>query len=262
MTPSNQEALAQQREAEQARALHKSEERFRRVVEFAPTAMVMIGPAGMIEMVNVQAERLFGYNRAELLGRPVEMLIPERYKPGHPSLRAAFFAHPESRPMGAGRDLYGLRRDGSEFAIEIGLNPIETDDGTMVLSAIVDIGDRRQKVLEANYLAAIIDSSGDAIIGKNLDGVIVSWNPAAERLFGYAPADAIGAHISLLIPPERLEEEVMILEKIRRGERVQNLETMRRRKDGRELAVSLTVSPIRGPDGKVVGASKIIRDVT
>jgi len=262
MTPSNREALVQEREAGQALALRKSEERFKRVVEFAPTAMVMIGSSGVIEMVNMQAELLFGYDRAELLGKPIEMLIPERYKSGHPALRAAFFAKPESRPMGAGRDLYGLRKDGTEFAIEIGLNPIETDEGTMVLSAIVDISDRRQKALEASYLAAIIDSSGDAIIGKNLDGIIVSWNPAAEHLFGYAPAETIGAHISLLIPPERLEEEVMILEKIRCGERVQNFETMRRCKDGRELAVSLTVSPIRGPGGEVVGASKMIRDVT
>jgi PAS domain S-box-containing protein len=127
------------------RALRKSEERFRVVVESAPNAIVMIGPTGLIEMVNAQTERVFGYSRNELLGQPIEMLVPERYRHNHPGLRTSFFADPESRPMGAGRDLYGLRKDGSEFPVEIGLNPIETDEGTMVLSAVVDISDRKQK---------------------------------------------------------------------------------------------------------------------
>lgn len=121
------------------------EERFRRVVEAAPSAMVMVNKSGQIEMVNTQAERLFGYDRSELLTRPVEMLVPQRFRTGHPQLRGDFFADPQSRPMGAGRDLYGLRKDGSEFPVEIGLNPIETEEGTMVLSAIVDISDRKQK---------------------------------------------------------------------------------------------------------------------
>jgi PAS domain S-box-containing protein len=126
-------------------ALRKSEERFRLVVESAPNAIVMIGPTGLIEMVNAQTERVFGYSRNELLVQPIEMLVPERYRHNHPRLRTSFFAGPESRPMAAGRDLCGLRRDGSEFPIEIGLNPIETDEGTMVLSAVVDISDRKQK---------------------------------------------------------------------------------------------------------------------
>ncbi len=125
-------------------ALWQSEERFHQVVESAPNAMVMINQAGAIEMVNAQAERVFGYARTELLGQPVEMLVPERFRDGHPDMRSAFFAAPRSRPMGAGRDLYALRKDGSEFPVEIGLNPIATDEGTMVLSAIVDISERKQ----------------------------------------------------------------------------------------------------------------------
>jgi PAS domain S-box-containing protein len=113
------------------------------VVESAH-AIVMIGPNGLIEMVNAQTERMFGYTRNELLGKPIEMLVPERYRSNHPELRKSFFTAPVSRPMGAGRDLYGLKKDGSEFAVEIGLNPIETDEGTMVLSAIVDISTRKQ----------------------------------------------------------------------------------------------------------------------
>jgi PAS domain S-box-containing protein len=110
------------------------EERFRQVVESAPNAMVMISASGRIEMVNTQAERVFGYERAELLGQPIEMLVPMRFRDHHPGLRGSFFAGPKPRPMGAGRDLFGLKKDGSEFPIEIGLNPIETDEGPMVLS--------------------------------------------------------------------------------------------------------------------------------
>ncbi|MDB6062349.1 MAG: histidine kinase [Verrucomicrobiaceae bacterium] len=121
------------------------DERFRLVVESAPSAMVMINESGKIEMVNAQAERVFGYSRSELLGRAVEMLVPERFRKHHPQMRKSFYSDPQSRPMGAGRDLFGLRKDGSEFPVEIGLNPIETEQGPMVLSAIVDISDRKQK---------------------------------------------------------------------------------------------------------------------
>jgi PAS domain S-box-containing protein len=119
------------------------ERRFRLVVEAAPNAMVMINRAGEVVMVNAQAERVFGYSRAELLGQPVEMLVPERFRSHHPGMRATFIADSRPRPMGAGRDLYGLKKNGSEFPVEIGLNPIETDEGTMVLSAIVDITERK-----------------------------------------------------------------------------------------------------------------------
>jgi len=120
-----------------------AERRFRLVVEAAPNAMVMVNRAGEIVMVNTQAERVFGYSRAELLGQLVERLVPERFRGRHPGMRASFFADPRPRPMGAGRDLFGLKRDGSEFPIEIGLNPIETEEGMMVLSAIVDITERK-----------------------------------------------------------------------------------------------------------------------
>jgi PAS domain S-box-containing protein len=128
-----------------ADVLRIAEDRYRQMVEAAPNAMVMINADGRIEMVNAQAERVFGYGRVEMLGQPVELLVPERSRGKHPGLRDAFFHNPQSRPMGAGRELYGLRKDGSEFPVEIGLNPIETQEGTMVLSAIVDISDRKQK---------------------------------------------------------------------------------------------------------------------
>jgi PAS domain S-box-containing protein len=151
-----------QSQQKMARALRKSEERFRQVVESAPYAMVMISQAGTIEMVNAQAESVFGFRREEMLGQPIDMLVPERFRGHHPNLRSSFFSRPASRPMGAGRDLYGLRKDGSEFPVEIGLNPIETDEGTMVLSAIVDISDRRHK--EESIQAALEEK--DVLLGE------------------------------------------------------------------------------------------------
>ncbi len=127
------------------RRFERLEERFRRLVEFSPIAKIMIDQRGRIEMVNVQAERLFGYERSEMLGQLIEILLPDRFRAVHPELRQSFFNETQSRPMGAGRDLFARRKDGSEFPVEIGLNPIETDEGPMVLSAIVDISDRKQK---------------------------------------------------------------------------------------------------------------------
>ena len=119
----------------------------RLVAEAVPNAMLMTDRAGKIVMVNAQAERAFGYSRAELLGRPVEMLVPKRHRSHHPALREMFFTDPRPRPMGTGRDLHGLRKDGSEFPVEIGLNVIETGDGAMVLLAIVDLTQRKQAEL-------------------------------------------------------------------------------------------------------------------
>jgi PAS domain S-box-containing protein len=143
-------------------ALRRSEERFRRVVEAKPNAMVMIDRAGLIEMVNAQTERVFGYSRTDLLGQPIEMLVPERFRGHHPGLRATFYDDPRTRPMGAGPDLYGLRKDGSEFPVEIGLNPIETGEGTMVLSAIVDISTRKRE--EGRVLASLKEK--DILLGE------------------------------------------------------------------------------------------------
>lgn len=129
-----------------------AEERFRKVVEHAPNGMVMTSQDGNIEMVNQQTEAIFGYQREEMLGASIELLVPQRFQDRHPVLRQAFFHNPGSRPMGEGRDLHGLRKDGSEVPIEIALNPVAGDDGTKVLAAIVDISDRKQKEkrIEAN----------------------------------------------------------------------------------------------------------------
>ena len=131
------------REVEERAKRERLEERLRLFVESAPNAMVMSNTHGEIEMVNGQTERSFGYSRAELMGQSIEMLVPERFRAHHPIMRASFFASRKSRPMGTGRDLFGLRRDGTEFPVEVGLNPIATEEGDIVLSTIVDITPRR-----------------------------------------------------------------------------------------------------------------------
>jgi PAS domain S-box-containing protein len=246
-----------------------AEQRFRLVVEAAPNAMVMINRAGEIVMVNAQAERVFGYLRADLVGQPVEMLVPERFRGHHPGLRATFFADPQPRAMGAGRELYGLRKDGSEFPVEIGLNPIETDEGPMVLSAIVDITERKaaeQALRDSEHrlrsLAAIVESSDDAIVSKNLDGIVTSWNKGAERIFGYTAAEMIGKSTAQFAIPGQPDDMVDILNRIKRGEHVYHYETKRLHKNGNIVQVSLSVSPLYDNDGQLVGAANLGRDIT
>jgi PAS domain S-box-containing protein len=243
-------------------ALRRSEERFRLVVESVPNAILGFNAGGIIELVNVQAEQIFGYPRAELLGQGIEMLLAERLRADHLELRNAFFAARQSRPVGSGRELHGRRRDGQEFPIEVGLSPMETADGTKALVSIVDITDRRQAERTQSYYAAIVESSADAIIAKNLDGMVTSWNESAQRMFGWSADEMLGQPIIRLLSADRLDEEAVILTQIRRGDRIDHFETVRCRKDGAEFPVSLTISPILGAGGEIVGASKIVRDIT
>jgi two-component system, LuxR family, sensor kinase FixL len=254
---------------QQSLSTSSAEQSSRLIIECAPNAMIMIGRSGVIVMVNAEAERIFGYPQSELLGRSVEMLIPERFRAAHIGMRTEYFDELRARPMGAGRDLYGLRKDGSEFPVEIGLNPIETENGTMVLASVIDITERkaaelalRQSEHRARLLAAIVESSGDAIVSVGLDGLLVSWNKAADRMFGYTEAEMLGQPILTLAAPGYETEMTSIFRRILRGERVDHYETMRRHKDGSLLHVSLTESPIYDVDGQLTGISKVYRDIT
>ncbi len=251
------------------------------LLEAFPDAVVAVDRDGTIVQVNSQAQELFGYFRSELIGKKVEMLVPERFRDQHHNHRRGFAESPKVRRMGAGLDLYGRRRNGSEFPVEISLSPISVEQGTVVLSAIRDISDRKrieqelrqahaeltQKTAEqiGEYrarLASIIDSSEDAIIGKTLDGVITSWNKGAQRIYGYSPEEVIGRSISILAPSDRPDEIPEILARIARCESTEHYESVRVTKDGRHLNVSISVSPLRDLNGEIIGASAIARDIT
>ncbi|HYW37869.1 MAG TPA: PAS domain S-box protein [Terriglobales bacterium] len=251
------------------------------LLEALPDAIVVVDRDGTMVQVNSQAQQLFGYDRDELLGQKVEMLVPESSRREHHRHRETFAERPKARRMGAGLDLYGRRRNGSEFPVEISLSPASTVNKTFVLSAIRDISDRKrvaEELRRANEelhrrtaeqlgeyrsrLALIIDSSEDAIISKGLDGTITSWNKGAERIYGYTREEVVGRHISLLAPSDRPDEIPEILRTIARGESIEHFESVRVAKDGRHLNVSFSVSPLRDAKGDVLGASVIARDIT
>jgi PAS domain S-box-containing protein len=231
----------------------RMEARFRQVVEWSPSAMVMINRKGLIEMVNAQTERLFGYSRDELLGRSVEMLVPQRVRDRHPGLRGAFFAEPAARPMGAGRDLYAVRKDGGEFPVEIGLNPIETEEGPMVLSAIVDISARKR--MEARFRQAV-ESAPNAMVMVNQAGLIELVNAQTEHLFGYGRKELLGQPVEMLMPRRFRDGHPGLRGMFNTAPQARPMgggrDLYALRKDGSEFPVEIGLNPIETEDGTMV----------
>ena len=366
-------------------------ETIRRILDAAPDAIVIVDDRGEMVFVNTQASAVFGYSRDEMLRKRVELLIPHRFRDRHPEHRISYTREPRVRPMGAGLELSGLRKDGTEFPVEISLSPLRTEHGAVVITAIRDITDRKRaaeavrtsearirQVLETAHeafiemddqgritewnpaaetlfgwrrsevigrsvaetviplrsrgryerglreflatgesdifgkrlelsavrrdgstlpveltvssigdgtgyrftafvhditerrkakeelarLATIVESSDDAIFRKDLDGVILSWNAGAEKLYGYSAAEMIGRNLRVLVPADLMDEVAVMQERLQAGDGIAHHDTARVRKDGRRVDVSVTMSPIKDRSGAVVGTSTIARDIT
>jgi PAS domain S-box-containing protein len=237
-----------------------SEARLAAIVASSDDAIISKDLTGIVTSWNAAAERMFGYTATEAVGRSITLIIPEE------RLGEEDFVLSRVR-AGLGIEHFETvrrRKDGTLIDVSITVSPIRAADGTIigVSKSARDISALKRMEREAFRLAAIVESSDDAIVSKDLDGIIQTWNPAAQRMFGYTPEEAIGRPITLIIPEDRLSEETTVLSRIRAGQSVEHFETVRRRKDGKLLEISLTVSPIRNASGRVIGASKIARDIT
>jgi PAS domain S-box-containing protein len=215
---------------------------------------------GVIEFWNMGAERLYGYAADEAVGHSSHALLQTKFPLDFGELRSQL-----QKEHSWSGELHHVCKDGREVVVDSRMQLL----GGTVLEVNRDVSERKEveaahleSELRLRSLASIVESSDDAIVSKNLDGIITSWNRGAERVFGYSAEEAVGQPITILIPEERMNEERDILTRIRRGEHIDHFETIRRRKHGSLIAVSLTVSPVKNAAGRIIGASKIARDIT
>ena len=237
---------------------------FEDLLDAAPDAMLGMDRNGVIRFVNRETQSLFGYVRGDLVGQPIETLVPESLRPAHEAHRAGYVADPKARVMETDLVRSGRRRDGSQFPVEISLSHLGVGEEMLVIAAVHDMTSRAAAEAgrrQSDRMLAVVEFNADAIFCGTADGMITSWNPAAERLFGYTANEIIGKSSTLLSPRDRVEPGPALKELISSHFR-ENFETNLVRRDGSIFAVSLTVSPICDEGGVVVGTSAIARDVT
>jgi PAS domain S-box-containing protein len=237
------------------------EEKYRGLVETAPDAVIAVDRDGRIVLVNAQAERLLGYDRAELVGQPVELLVPEHARDRHPDLRNLYMGDPHSRPMGAGMELAARRQDGTEFPAEISLSALITDEGILVSAAVRDVTDRKRA--DAKF-RGLLEAAPDAIVGVDPDGRIALVNAQTERLFGYTREELIGQPVEILVP-----DAAQAVHPDRRNSYFQDprpramgadMQLAGRRKDGTEFPAEISLNALETEDGWLVSAA--VRDVS
>src|SRR5580704_8832411 len=236
------------------------EQQLAAIVESSDDSIVSQDLYGIIKSWNPGAERLFGYTAEEAIGKPITLLIPiDRHGEESDILsrirRGECINHYET---------VRRRKDGSLVDVSLAVAPTKNAEGRVIGASKIarDVTERRRAGQLAQRLVSIVESSDDAIVSKDLDGIIKTWNAGAERLFGYTAEEVIDKPITLLIPMDRHDEESDILSRIRRGKCVDHYETVRQRKDGSLVEISVTVSPLRNAEGRIIGASKIARDIT
>jgi PAS domain S-box-containing protein len=259
----SQRNLRVQRRA--AEVLAEQRERLRTTLASIGDAVISTDTEGCITNMNAVAESLTGWKKEEATGQQLDTVFriineETRQQVHNPAMKAM----KEGVIVGLANHTVLIAKGGTELPIDDSAAPIRCAKGEVVGCVLVfrDVTERRQAERAARSLASIVESSDDAIIGKDMNGVIASWNQAAERLFGYSAAEVIGCNIAILAPSDRADEMPAILARLKEGERVEHFDTERRAKDGRLVPISLTVSPIRDGDGQIIGASKIARDIT
>jgi two-component system CheB/CheR fusion protein len=235
----------------------------RTFLDSALDCIITMDASGRVQEFNPASERVFGFSRSEAVGKELaELIIPPRLRERHRQGLARYLKTGEGPLIGKLIEIEALRRDGSEIVVALAINATQVNGSPIFTAYLRDITERKRAEETNRRLAAIIESSGDAIISKDLDELVTSWNKEAERLFGYSADEIIGKPITVLVPPDRHNEELGIIERLRQGERVLRYETVYFRKDGTALNVSLAVWPIKDETGNVIGASKIARDIT
>jgi PAS domain S-box-containing protein len=237
--------------------------RFKAVLDAAPDAMVITDRVGRMVVVNAEAEKLFGYQSEELLGVPVEMLMPERFRAAHPHHRNRYFLDPRTRPMGGvgGLELFGLRKDGTEFPAEISLSPLETEDGMFAITAVRDVTARRKT---ESYMRGLLEAAPDAMVITDRRGKVLLVNAQAEKLFGYSREELLGQRVEALIPPRfrashPAHRAAYFSEPRPRPMGAGHFELFGLRKDGTEFPAEISLSPLETEDGAL--AITAIRDV-
>ena len=235
----------------------------RTFLDSALDCIITMDASGRVQEFNPASERVFGFTRSEAVGKELaELIIPPRLRERHRHGLARYLKTGEGPLIGKLIEIEALRRDGGEIIVALAINTTQVNGSPIFTAYLRDITERKRAEETNRRLAAIIESSGDAIISKDLDEILTSWNKEAERLFGYSADEIIGKPITVLVPADRHNEELGIIERLRQGERVLRYETVYLRKDGTALNVSLVVWPIKDETGNILGASKIARDIT
>jgi len=234
---------------------------FETILRSVPDGIIVVDDDGVVIEANAVAEALFGYDRARLVGLPVDALLPDEARGRHRAHRDAYRGAPVSRAMGSGLDLVAERGDRSRVPVDVSLAPVPGGRGEVV-AIVRDVTERRTEEARRGYLAAIVQSCNDAIYSVDRNGDIRAWNPAARALFGYDATEVLGWRSTRLFPEDRWADQEVVLRRVLGGEVLGHVETDVLRADGASVPALLTVSPIRDLQARVIGASVIARDVT